>query len=224
MSTAALTSAAESGHSRLASWLNQQPTRPRIRGRHRASRTTAGLRFAFYGRTSTGRFQDPSSSQEWQRDCATRVIDGRGEIVAEFFDVGYSRALPWQHRPQAAALLRAASDPNRGFDAVVIGEFERAFTARQARSIIAQLHAYGVSVWLAELDGPVDLTDATHQAVLQLLGHQAEREVLRARRRAAAAMAAEVRTQGRRHPPRPSSWRSSPALSCDWSARLRRRR
>ena len=126
MLTAALTSSAESGNGRLASWLDQEPTRPRVRGRHhRASGTSAGLRFAFYGRTSTGRFQDPSSSQQWQRDCATRVIDGRGEIVAEFFDVGYSRALPWQHRPQAAALLRAASDPNRGFDAVVIGEFER---------------------------------------------------------------------------------------------------
>jgi len=197
MSTAALTSAAESGHRGLASWLEQQPTRPRVRGRHRTSRTRGGLRFAFYGRTSTGRFQDPGSSQEWQRDSATRVIDGHGEIVAEFFDVGYSRALPWQHRPQAAALLRAAADPHRGFDAVVIGEFERAFTARQARSIIAQLHAYGVSVWLAELDGPVDLTDTTHQSVLQLLGHQAEREVLRARRRTTAAMAAQVRSQGR---------------------------
>jgi hypothetical protein len=125
------------------------------------------------------------------------VIDGCGRIVVEFFDVGYSRALPWHHRPQSAALLAAAVDPQRGFDAVVIGEFERAVTAGQARSIIAQLNAYGVSVWLPDFDGPVDLTDTTHQPVLQLLGHQAEREVLRARRRTTAAMAAQVRTQGR---------------------------
>jgi hypothetical protein len=90
---------------------------------------------------------------EWQRDYAVRVIDRCGQIVVEFFDVGYSRALPWQHRPQPAALLAAAADPDRGFDAVVIGEFERAFTAGQARSIIAQLNAYGVSVWLPELTG-----------------------------------------------------------------------
>jgi hypothetical protein len=80
------------------------------------------LRFAFYGRTSTGRFQDPASSREWQRENAMRVIDGRGRIVAEYFDVGCSRTLAWHYRPQAAALLDAA-DPGRGFDAVVIGEF-----------------------------------------------------------------------------------------------------
>jgi hypothetical protein len=97
---------------------------------------------------STGRFQDPTSSQEWQHDNAVRLIDGRGRIVVEFFDIGYSRALPWQHRPQAAA------GPDPGFDAVVIGEFERAFIAGQARNIIAELNAYGINVWLTELDGP----------------------------------------------------------------------
>jgi hypothetical protein len=82
-----------------------------------------------------------------------------------------------------------------GFDAVVIGEFERAFAAGQARSIIAQLHDYHLDVWLPEFGGPVDLTNTTHQALLQLLGHQAEREVLRARHRTTRAMAAQVRTR-----------------------------
>lgn len=197
LSATTLTPAARPSVNLLTSWLVELPARPRARGRRRPEGAKIGLRFAYYGRTSTGRFQDPGSSQEWQRANATRVIDGRGRIVVEFFDVGYSRALPWHHRPQAAALLRAAADPNRGFDAVVIGEFERAFTARQAHSIIAQLNADGVSVWLAELAGQVDLTDTTRQAVLHLLGHQAEREVLRARRRTTAAMAAQLRTQGR---------------------------
>jgi hypothetical protein len=53
----------------------------------------------------------------------------------------------------------------------MIGEFERTFTAGQASSIIVQLHAYGIDIWLPEVDGPVDLTDPTHRAVLQLLGH-----------------------------------------------------
>jgi len=122
------------------------------------------LRFAFYGRTSTSRFQGPASLREWQRDIAIRVVDGRGRIVVEFFDVGFSRSVPWRHRPQAAALLRAVADPGRGFVAVVIGEFERAFSAGQARSVSAELHACGITVWLAEFDGPVDLADSTHRA------------------------------------------------------------
>ena len=181
----------------LTAWLDGSPIRARARGRVRCGQAAAGLRFAFYGRTSTSRQQDPATSREWQREDAIRVIDSRGRIVVEFFDVGYSRSLPWHHRPQAAALLRAAARSDRGFDAVVIGEFERAFAGRQARPVIAQLHACGVQVWLAEFDGPVILTDPGHQALLGLLGHQAEREVLRARRRTTAAMAAQVRLQGR---------------------------
>ncbi|MGH3875412.1 MAG: hypothetical protein ACRDSK_00075 [Actinophytocola sp.] len=36
------------------------------------------LRFAFYGRTSTKDYQDPASSQCWQRDVAENIIAGRG--------------------------------------------------------------------------------------------------------------------------------------------------
>jgi hypothetical protein len=154
----------------LTSWLTGSVVRPRLRGRRPTAVASAGLRFAFYGRTSTSRQQDPETSREWQRDDAARVIDGHGQIVTEFFDVGSSRSLPWHLRPQAAALLRAASRPDRGFDAVVIGEFERAFAGRPAKPIIAQLQACGVQVWLAEFDGPVDLTDPVHQALLGYWG------------------------------------------------------
>jgi hypothetical protein len=41
--------------------------------------------------------------------------------VAEYFDVGQSRSLPWKRRPRAARLLADLADPHRGFDAVVIG-------------------------------------------------------------------------------------------------------
>lgn len=30
-----------------------------------------------------------------------------GEIVAEFFDIGHSRSIPWKRRPEAARLLEA---------------------------------------------------------------------------------------------------------------------
>jgi hypothetical protein len=45
----------------------------------------------------------------------------RGVIVAEFFDTGESRALPRTRCPQAAALVAALTDPDRGWDAIVIG-------------------------------------------------------------------------------------------------------
>ena len=67
-------------------------------------------RFAFYGRVSTEDQQDPAASRGWQLSRAESLIaphDGR--IVAEYFDVGLSRSLPWQRRPEAARLLAASS-------------------------------------------------------------------------------------------------------------------
>ena len=40
---------------------------------------------------------------------------GNGTIVAEFFDAGESRRLAWARRPQAAALVAALADPERGW-------------------------------------------------------------------------------------------------------------
>jgi site-specific DNA recombinase len=89
-----------------------------------------GLRFAFYGRVSTEDYQDPVTSRARQLDQAAALVAGFGLIVAEFFDVGQSRVLAWARRPQAAALLAALADPDRSFDAIVIGEYERAFYGR----------------------------------------------------------------------------------------------
>ncbi|WP_091341948.1 hypothetical protein [Micromonospora rhizosphaerae] len=80
-------------------------------------------------------------------------------IVAEFFDVGYLRQLPWPRRPQAARLLAALADPGRGFDAVVVGEFERAFYGNQFRDLAPLFKLYGVELWLPELNGPVDASN-----------------------------------------------------------------
>jgi site-specific DNA recombinase len=105
------------------------------------------LRFAFYARASTGRFQDPASSRGWQLHIAAMAIDGAGQITATFFDVGYSPSVPWRHRPQASTLLAEAARPDRRFDAVVIGEFERAFSRGQAgrssRSLTLTVSASG---------------------------------------------------------------------------------
>ena len=89
------------------------------------------LRFAFYGRVSTEDWQEPEASRARQLQQAAMLVAGHGTIVAEFFDAGQSRMLPWARRPQAAALVAALADPGRGWDAIVIGEYERAFYASQ---------------------------------------------------------------------------------------------
>src|SRR2546423_685039 len=91
----------------------------------------AGLPFAFYGRMSTVDYQDRQSSQRWQHDCAAELAAGPGRIGAGFFAPGVSRRVAWPDRPQAARLLAAIPEPARGFDAIVVGEYERAFTGQQ---------------------------------------------------------------------------------------------
>ena len=92
------------------------------------------LRFAFYGRVSTEDWQDPVTSRARQLQQAVMLVTGQGVILAEFFDVGESRTLAWARRPQAAALVAQLADPDRGWDAVVIGEYERAFYGNLSRS------------------------------------------------------------------------------------------
>lgn len=177
----------------LVGWLNARP----CSGRAGEDRGRGDLRFAFYGRTSTVEHQDPVSSRGWQREAADAAIGGRGRVVREFFDAGSSRRRAWSRRPQAAALLAELSDPRRGFDAVVVGEYERAFAGDQLTRLLPVFERHGVGVWLPETAGPVDLADPAHRALLLMLGRQSQREVLRARHRALAAMRAQAVEQGR---------------------------
>jgi site-specific DNA recombinase len=63
-------------------------------GRGRPGSSSRGcLRFAFYGRVSTEDWQDPASSLARQREQAGALVRGHGKIVAEFFDIGESRAV-----------------------------------------------------------------------------------------------------------------------------------
>jgi hypothetical protein len=91
------------------------------------------LRFVFYGRVSTEDWQDPVMSRARQREQAGALVRGHGVIVAEFFDIGLTRKLAWACRPQSAALVAALADPDRGWDAIVIGEYERSTVASTRR-------------------------------------------------------------------------------------------
>ncbi len=105
------------------------------------------LVFAFYGRVSTEDQQDPQASYDWQVTRARQLIEPKGGvIVAEYFDIAHSRALPWQRRPQASRLLAALRDPGRGFNAVVIGEPQRAFYGNQFFFTFSVFEHFGVQL------------------------------------------------------------------------------
>jgi len=76
-------------------------------------------------------------------------------------------------------LLDQVQEADCGFDAVVVGEFERAFTDRQFHEVCALLAVHGVAVWLPEVGGPVDLADPDHRVLMQVLAAQSQREVVR---------------------------------------------
>ena len=156
-----------------------------------------GLRFAFYGRVSTEDWQDPVTSRARQREQAGVLVAGHGTIVAEFFDSGHSRTLPWARRPQAAALVAQLADPDRGWDAIVIGEYERAFYASQYASMAPLFEHYGVQLWMPEVGGRVDWHAEDHEQTMLALGLSSKREITRTRIRVRTAMAAQTREQGR---------------------------
>jgi site-specific DNA recombinase len=155
------------------------------------------LRFAFYGRVSTEDHQDPVTSRARQRDQASALIAGHGRIVAEYFDVGRSRALSWARRPQAAALLAEMADPGRGFGAIVIGEYERAFYGGQYAAMAPLLEHYGIQLWAPEVGGPIDFKADEHEQLMLTLGWQSKREITRTKIRVRTAMATQTRDQGR---------------------------
>ena len=106
-----------------------------------------GLRLAFYGRVSTKDWQDPVTSRARQREQAAVLVARQGRIVAEFFEIGESRMLPWMRRLQAASLVAALADPDRGWDAIMIGGYERAFYGSQYASMAPLFEHYGIHLW-----------------------------------------------------------------------------
>jgi site-specific DNA recombinase len=167
-------------------------------GRRGAAEPGGGtLRFVFYGRVSTEDYQDPVTSRARQRDQAEMLVHGHGVIVAELFDVGESRAVAWPRRPQAAALVAALADPDRGWDAVVIGEYERAFCGSQYASMAPLFEHYGVQLWMPEAGGRVDHASEHDEKTMTVLGLSSKREITRTSIRVRTAIAAQTREQGR---------------------------
>ena len=140
-------------------------------GRRQAAQPGRGaLRFAFYGRVSTEDYQDPVTSRARQLGQAGALLAGHGQIVAHFFDIGQSRTMAWARRPQAAALVAALADPDRGWDAIVIGEYERAFYGSQYAAMAPLFEHHGVQLWMPEAGGRVDYASEHDEQVMTVLG------------------------------------------------------
>ncbi|MGW9205648.1 recombinase family protein [Embleya sp. NPDC055664] len=154
--------------------------------------------FAFAGRVSTEDQQDPDASRNWQLGRAQALIEPTGgRVVAEYFDIGESRSLPWKRRPRAAALLQALKEPDRGFDAVVIGEPQRAFYGNQYSLTHPVFVHYGVELWVPEVGGPIDPASEAHDMIMSVFGGMSKGERSRIQLRVRAAMAAQARIEGR---------------------------
>jgi site-specific DNA recombinase len=118
-------------------------------------------------------------------------------VVAEFFDEGESRSVAWGRRPQAAALVALLADSCRGWDAIVIGEYERAFYGSQYASMAPLFEHYSVQLWMPEAGGRVDFTSEHDEQAMTMLGLSSKREVTRTSIRVRTAMAVQTREQGR---------------------------
>ncbi|WP_328468883.1 recombinase family protein [Actinoplanes sp. NBC_00393] len=163
-----------------------------------ASFAAPQIRFAFYGRVSTEDHQDPESSRHWQLSLARTLITPRGGlVVAQFFDIGQSRSLPWQRRPEASRLLATLQDKRRGFTAVVIGEPHRAFYGNQFGLTMPLFHHYGVQLWVPEVGGPIDPDNEAHDLVMSVFGGMSKGERNRIRVRVRTAMASQTLLEGR---------------------------
>lgn len=156
------------------------------------------IRFAFYGRVSTEDNQDPEASRAWQLSRARALIGPRGgEIVVEYFDVDKSRSIPWSRRPHATALLAELKNPNRGFEAVVIGEPHRAFYGNQYGLTFPVFEHFQVQMWVPEVGGPIDPANEAHDMIMGVFGGLSKGERNRIKIRVRAAMAAITATEGR---------------------------
>ncbi|HEX9357126.1 MAG TPA: hypothetical protein VF933_25320, partial [Streptosporangiaceae bacterium] len=88
-----------------------------------------------------------------------------GVIVAEYFDVDKSRSIPPARRPQASLLLAELANPARGFDAVVVGEPQRAFYGNQFGNTFPLFEHHGVPLWVPEVGGPIDQANEAHDMI-----------------------------------------------------------
>jgi hypothetical protein len=87
--------------------------------------------------------------------------------------------------------------PDRGFDAIVVGGYERAFCGDQYAAMAPLFGHYGIQLWTPEARGRVDFQAGYQEQLMLALGFQSKREITCTKIRVRTAMAAQAREQGR---------------------------
>lgn len=83
--------------------------------------------------------------------------------MAEFFDIGHSRSVPWERRPESSRLLAELKRQDRGWSGVVVGEGTRCWYGNQFSLIAPKFAAHGVDLWVPELGGKYDERNPSHR-------------------------------------------------------------
>ncbi|NRQ30616.1 recombinase family protein [Nonomuraea sp. NN258] len=126
------------------------------------------------------------------------LIEPRGgKIVEQHFDIDKSRFIPPQRRPEAGALLGELRNPRRAFDAVVVGEPQRAFYGNQFGNTFDIFNHFGVPLWVPEVGGPIDPTNEAHELIMMMFGGVSKGERNRIKVRVRTAMSALAEIEGR---------------------------
>jgi hypothetical protein len=87
------------------------------------------------------------------------------------------------------------ADPGRGLDAIVIGEYARAFYGGQYPAMAPLFEHYGIQLWAPEVGGAIDFQAERHEQMMLTLGWQSKREITRTKIRVRTAMATQPETR-----------------------------
>lgn len=127
-------------------------------------------RFAFYSRIRTKPALEPSEHVmdrlARERAQARALAQARGgQIVTEYLDT-VGRSVPWADRPQAAKLLTALTDKERGFAAIILDPGD-AF-AGDGREVLTAFAEAEVQIWTLSFDEPLSLDNPAHVLYLRI--------------------------------------------------------
>jgi hypothetical protein len=75
--------------------------------------------------------------------------------------------------------VAALADPDRGWDAIVIGGYERAFYGSQYAAMAPLFEHYDVQLWAPEVGGRIDFHAEGHEQTMLALGVQSKKEITR---------------------------------------------
>ena len=94
-------------------------------------------------------------------------------------------------------MLAELKRPDRGWNAVVVGERTRCWFGNQFSLIAPKFAAYGVDLWVPELGGKFEARNPSHKMLMSVLGGMSESERQHVQARVRAAMDAQVVNEGR---------------------------